>query len=118
MHFLVSNMKKKNLKEAAVEAEDVVDAVVVEAHMIMGALRLKTVKELTSISTSLKSTTWYMKSIRSLYLRFTLIITIMKIPVVAEVEAVEEEVDVGVEVVTSMTRELQTPVLRLRLSKI
>jgi hypothetical protein len=115
MHFLASNMRKRNLLEVAVEAEvDVAVVVAVEVLMIMGVLRSKTVKVLTSTSTSLKSITWCMKSIRNLCPKF--IHTIMKIP--EEEEAVVEvEVDVVVVVVIIMTRRHRIPDLKQRLSK-
>ena len=116
MPFLVSNMRKKNLREEVAE-EEVVGVVAAEVALTitMDVLRSKTVKVSTSTFTSLKSTTWCMKSIRNHCLRFIRII--MKIS--EEEEAVvEEEVDEVVVVATIMTREAhQIPVLKLPLSK-
>ncbi len=101
MHCWDSNMRKKNNRGVVVAEGDVEAAVVVEELTIMGALRLRTAKVLTLTSTSLKSTTWFMRSLKNLYHRSTLII--MKIPEEVEVVVVVE-VAVGVVVVTIMMR--------------
>lgn len=101
MHSSDSNMKKKNHREVVVEAAGVVEAeVVVEELTIMDVLRSRTVKVLTLTSTFLRSTTWYMRSIRNLYLRCTLII--MKIP--EEAEVVVEAVAVLVVIIMMRVR--------------
>jgi NhaP-type Na+/H+ or K+/H+ antiporter len=108
-------MRKRNLQEGAGAAEAagaVVAAVAVP--MIMAALRSRTVRVSTLTSTSLRSTTWYMKSIRSHYLRFILIT--MTIPV-GEEAVVEAEVAVAVVVAIIMTRVMLIPDLKQRLSK-
>lgn len=116
MPFLDSNTRKRNLQGAAAVAEvDVAVVVDVAVLMIMEGLRLRIVKVLISTSISLKSTTWYMKSIRSHCPRSILITT--KIPE-GEEAVVEVEADEVVVVVIIMMRVLPTPDLKLLLSKI
>jgi hypothetical protein len=115
MPYWVSNTKRRNPQGvAAVAGADVAAVGAVAVHMIMGGLRSKTVRGLTSTSTSLRSTTWYMKSIRSNCPRCILITT--RIPAGEEV-VVGAEVAVGVVAAIIMTSLHQMPDLKLRLSK-
>jgi len=111
----VSNTKRRNRRGVAAEAgADVAVVGAVAVHMIMGGLRSKTVRVLTSTSTSLRSTTWYMKSIRRHCPKCIHITT--RIPA-GEEAVVVAEVAVVVEEVITMTRELPIPDLKLHLSK-
>lgn len=108
-------MRTRNLPEvAAVAGEDVAVVEAVVVPMIMAGLKSKTVRVLISTSTFLRSTIWYMKSIKNNCHRFILITT--RIPA-GEEAVVVAEVAVVVAAVITMTRELPIPDLKLHLSK-
>lgn len=115
MPYSVSNTKRRNRQGVAAVAGAVVAAAgAVAVHMIMAGLRSKTVRVLTSTSTSLRSTTWYMKSIRSNCPRCILITT--RIPA-GEEAVVVAEVAVGVVAAIIMTSQHRIPDLKQRLSR-
>ena len=115
MLYSVSHTKRRNRQGVAAVAGAVVVAVgAVAVHMIMAGLRSKIVRVLTSTSTSLRSTTWYMKSIRRHCPKCIHITT--RIPAGEEVVVVAEAA-VGVVAAIIMTRLHRIPDLKQRLSK-
>ena len=109
MDSLALPLKKRKLRPEVAEEVAAVEAGVVMLIPMEG-LRLRTVKESTLASTSLKSTTWFLKNTRSPCRIFILTSTMIIVEVVEEEAAEEEEVDVVVtEKTISKTTALRPP---------